>query len=194
MKHYLWLLMLVITATCCRNNPDTNVGAPNCESSCPTAISRTLNENDSVVIASLESDSCLYDPELIMKPIDESVVQYFLLHYDAIDTIISSLPDYVVVKYRMKDSYIIVYEDKERTRTVITFLFGNNGLTLSKGICVGDSLSKIKALYDRDVLYGNIISIIEESEMAEIKLFLKHDVIKKIMYSDYESCYSLDLL
>jgi hypothetical protein len=194
MKYTLLLFVLAITTTSCKNVHKTNVEVHSSEPLCLTDYSHTLDETDSIVIASLESDSCLYDPELIMKPIDDSTVQYFVLNHDAIDTIKNGLPDYLVVKYKLEKSYIVAYEGIERTRNVISFLFEDNGLTLLKGISIGDSLSKIKTLYNRNVLYGNIVSIIEESEMAEIKLFFRNDIIKRIMYVDYESCFEFDLL
>ncbi len=194
MRYTLLILLLAVTTTSCRNVLKTNVEVLDSGLIYPMGNSHTLEDNDSAVIASLESDSCLYDPKLIIKPIDDSILQYFILNHDATDTIKANIPEYVVVKYKMKESYIIAYESDETGRVIIMFLFNDNDLSLENGIRIGDNLRKIKALYNRAILYGNVVSIIEESEMAEIKLFVKDEVIVKIIYMNYESCYELDLL
>jgi len=172
MKNALRLFVLAITFTGCNNILKTNAIGQD-SGLLEVGNSYTLNDYDSVVIASLESDSRLYDPELIIKPIDDSVIQYFVMHYDVIDTIKKHQFDYYIIKYKLKNSYIIVHEDVgKKEMSIITFLFNDKGLPLLKGIYVGDSLQKIKTLYNRNVLYGDTVSIIEESELAEINLFL----------------------
>ncbi len=194
MKNALRLFVLAITFTGCNNILKTNAIGQD-SGLLEVGNSYTLNDYDSVVIASLESDSRLYDPELIIKPIDDSVIQYFVMHYDVIDTIKKHQFDYYIIKYKLKNSYIIVHEDVgKKEMSIITFLFNDKGLPLLKGIYVGDSLQKIKTLYNRNVLYGDTVSIIEESELAEINLFFRNDILKMIMYVDYESCDEFGLL
>lgn len=195
-KLLLFVVAIAITSGCYdkRNTLHLDVKINDGESIYSFDGSYTMLDNDSAVIASLESDSCLYDPELIIKPIDDSVAQYFILNYDMTDTLKTCQPNHIVVKYIIGNSYITTYEGRDVRRKIIAFLFNDKGPFLSKGISVGDAISKIKALYNRDVLSGNIISIIEESEMAEIKLYFKDDIVTKIIYMDYESCYGLNLL
>lgn len=190
---FLFVVFSTIASGCCEKKNTTVVTG--CAKIIDAAESfRTMETTDSTIIASLETDSCIYDPELVLNPIDDSILKKIISESGAIDTLSVNIPNRIVVKYKMQKSYIIVSEYNNTDVSIVSFLFSDNNLFLSNGIGIDDTREEIKELYKRNVLSGDVISILEESEMAEIKLFFKDEAIIKMMYMDYESCYELGLI
>ena len=83
------------------------------------------------------------------------------------------------------DSYLLFAESDEYGNSLLQAVIFDTLISLTNHVRVGNERKQLETYYQRNIKCDTI-HIIDESEFTEIKVYMKHDVIYKIIFICYE--------
>ena len=143
----------------------------------------------------MENDSTIYDSQLQLSPFTKWAFECFKNNSDSIINHEIQVYDrtYNLKKVYYHDSYMLFAESDEYGNSLLQAVIFDTLIPLKNHIRVGSERKQLETYYQRNIKCDTI-RIIDESEFTEIKIYMKHDVIYKIIFICYECENELGLL
>lgn len=135
----------------------------------------------------MENDSTIYDSRLQMSPFTNGAFEWFEKNSDSISNQKIQVCDrtYNLKKMYYHDSYLLFAESDEYGNSLLQAVIFDTLISLTNHVRVGNERKQLETYYQRNIKCDTI-HIIDESEFTEIKVYMKHDVIYKIIFICYE--------
>ena len=134
-----------------------------------------------------ENDSTIYDARLQEHPFTTDALELFEKNADSISSRKIQVYDrtYLLKKVCYHDSYLLFAENAEYGTSLLEAVISDTLMPLSNHIRVGHDRKKLETYYHRSIKQ-DVIRFVDESEFTEVKIYMKQDVIRKIIFVCYE--------